>query len=100
MKIITVCGSMKFRQKMIEISEKLEFDGNCVLTPMFSVDFEKNIYTKEQEQILDKAHRERIKLSDAIFVVNADGYIGNSTKSEIEFAKHLNKEIIYYANRE
>ena len=98
MKVITVCGSMKFRQKMIEISEKLEFGGNCVLTPLFSINSEKNIYTKEQEEILDKAHRERIKLSDAIFVVNVNGYIGNSTKSEIEFAKSLGKEILYYVD--
>lgn len=39
-------------------------------------------------------HKERIKLADDILVVNADNYIGNSTKSEIEFAKLLNKEII------
>ena len=41
---------------------------------------------------------EKIKLSDAILVVNANNYIGESTKSEIEFAKLLNKEIIYYTN--
>lgn len=43
-------------------------------------------------------HKERIKLSDAILVVNIDHYIGSATKSEIEFAKALNKEIIYYTN--
>ena len=46
--------------------------------------------------MIDKMHKEKIKLSDAILVVNVDGYIGNSTKSEIEYAKSLNKEIIYY----
>ena len=45
---------------------------------------------------LNKMHQEKIKISDAIFVVNIDGYIGNSTKKEIEFAKSLGKEIIYY----
>ena len=43
-------------------------------------------------------HKERIKLSDAILVVNVNDYIGSSTKSEIEFAKSLNKEIIYYTD--
>ena len=42
--------------------------------------------------------KERIKISDAIFVVNIDNYIGNSTKNDIEFAKSLNKEIIYYTD--
>lgn len=46
--------------------------------------------------LIDKIHKEKIKLSDAILVVNVDGYIGNSTKNEIEYAKSLNKEIIYY----
>ena len=48
--------------------------------------------------MLDKMHKEKIKLSDAILVVNVNNYIGSSTKSEIEFAKKLNKEIIYYTD--
>ena len=58
----------------------------------------KDDFTKEEAAILDKMHKERIKLSDAILVVNIDGYIGSSTKSEIEFAKSLHKEIIYYVD--
>ena len=45
---------------------------------------------------LNKMHQEKIKITDAIFVVNIDGYIGNSTKKEIVFAYSLGKEIIYY----
>ena len=41
-------------------------------------------------------HKEKIKISDAILVVNINGYIGEDTRSEIDFAKSLNKEIIYY----
>ncbi|MDO4199953.1 MAG: hypothetical protein Q4D57_04295 [Clostridia bacterium] len=96
MKIITMCGSMRFSEKMREISEKLELGGNCVLTPVFPPEDEKKSYTKQEEKLFDLAHKERIKLSDAIFVVNVDNYIGSSTKSEIEFAKSLGKEIIYY----
>ena len=48
--------------------------------------------------MLDKMHKEKIKLSDAILVVNVNDYIGNSTKSEIEYAKSLNKEILYYTD--
>lgn len=56
----------------------------------------KGDYIEEEIIMLDKMHRERIKLSDAILVVNVDNYIGTSTKNEIEFAKSLGKEIIYY----
>lgn len=58
----------------------------------------KDDFTEEEVLMLDKMHKERIKLSDAILVVNVNDYIGSSTKSEIEFAKSLNKEIIYYTD--
>lgn len=48
--------------------------------------------------MIAKMHKEKIKLADAILVVNVDGYIGSSTKSEIEFAESLNKEILYYTD--
>ena len=99
MKIITICGSMKFVQKMMEISEKVELEGNVVLMPIYNPSRpSKEAFTKEEVVILDQMHRERIKLSDAILVVDVNGYIGESTKGEIEFAKSLNKEILYYSN--
>ncbi len=56
----------------------------------------KDDFNKEEALMLDKMHKERIKLSDAILVINVRSYIGNSTSKEIEYAKSLNKEIIYY----
>ena len=58
----------------------------------------KDDFTEDEALMLDKMHKERIKLADAILVVNVDGYIGSSTSKEIEFAKSLNKEIIYYTD--
>lgn len=99
MKVITICGSMRFINEMNDIAMKLELEENCVLMPIFSKSRNnKNQFTKEEILILDKMHKEKIKLADSILVVNVDGYIGNSTKSEIDFAKSLNKEIIYYTD--
>lgn len=98
MKVITVCGSLKFKKEMIEIAEKMTLIGNCVITPNELPKSNKETYTKEEIAMIDKMHKEKIKLSDAILVVNVDNYIGASTKSEIEFAKALNKEIIYYTD--
>lgn len=99
MKIITVCGSLRFYKEMMEITEKMELQGNCMLVPIYNpARPNKDDFTKEDALMLDKMHKERIKLADAILVVNVDGYIGNSTKSEIEFAKSLNKEILYYTD--
>ncbi len=96
MKIITVCGSLRFMKEMMEIGEKMELQGNCMLMPIYPTNPDKDAYTKEEVIMLDKMHKEKIKLSDAILVVNVNNYIGSSTKSEIEYAKSLNKEILYY----
>ena len=100
MKIITVCGSYKFKKEMTEITEKMTLKGNCMITPNELAKTDKEAYTKEEILMIDKMHKEKIKISDAILVVNVNvnGYIGNSTKSEIEYAKSLNKEILYYTD--
>lgn len=98
MKIITVCGSLRFKKEIMEISEKMELKGNCMLPPIYPTKPDKDAYTEEEVLMLDKMHKEKIKLSDAILVVNVDNYIGSSTKKEIEFAQTLNKEIIYYTD--
>ena len=98
MKIITVCGSYKFKKEMTVITEKMALQGNCMLTPIELTKSDKDAYTEEEASMLDQMHKEKIKLSNAILVVNVNGYIGNSTQSEIEYAKSLNKEILYYTD--
>ena len=98
MKIITVCGSLKFKDEIMQITEKMALQGNCMLSIVYPTKKDKDAYTDEEKEILGKMHKERIKISDAILVVNVDNYIGSSTISEIEFAKKLNKEIIYYTD--
>ena len=97
MKIITLCGSLKFKKEMMTIAEKMALDGYCVLTPVYPVS-EKMERTKEQLIKLKDAHFKRIELSDAILVINVDNYIGDSTNLEIDYAKKLGKEIIYYTD--
>ena len=96
MKVVTICGSYKLKKEMIDIAEKLTLEGNCVLMPNELSRNSKDDYTLEEALMIDKMHKEKIKLSDSILVINVNGYIGSSTKSEIEYAKNLNKEIIYY----
>lgn len=100
MKIITVCGSLRFIKEMLQIAEKLELEGNSVLLPIYNPNKNKDAFNSDEILMLSKMHKEKIKLSDAVLVVNVDGYIGNSTKDEMEFAKKLNKEIIYYTDLE
>lgn len=97
MKIITLCGSLKFQKEMMMVAEKMALEGNCVLTPIYPV-LENSERTDEQLQRLKEAHFKKIELSDAILVVNVNNYVGKSTNLEIEYAKKLNKEIIYYTD--
>lgn len=98
MKIITVCGSYRFKKEMVEITEKLALQGNCMITPIELSKTNKEAYTEEDVKMLEKMHKEKIKISDAILVVNVNDYIGSSTQKEIEYAKSLNKEVLYYTD--
>ena len=82
---------------MMTIAEKMALDGYCILTTVYSVS-EKIEITKEQLIKLKEAHFKRIDLSEAILVVNINNYIGKSTNLEIDYAKKLGKEIIYYTD--
>ncbi len=97
MKIITLCGSLKFKKEIMIIAEKMALKGNCILTPIYPI-LENVERTEEQLLNLKEEHFKKIELSDSILVVNVNNYIGNSTKLEIEYAKKLGKEIMYYTD--
>lgn len=97
MKVITICGSLRFENEMKYWSEKLELEGNCVLAVIYPARSKESL-SKEDEEQLGIAHKKKIDLSDAIFVINKNGYIGNSTRSEIDYARLHNKEVLFLEN--
>lgn len=92
-KILTLCGSIRFMDKILEIHEELELQGYVVIGILQHVRQEP--YTLEEEELLDELHKIKIDIADGIYVVNVESYIGSSTRSEIEYAKKNGKEIIY-----
>ena len=90
--IITLCGSIKFKEEFMEVQEKLTLDGNIVFTPNFFNNIKDEIDLKTRK-MLDGMHRQKIDMSDKIYVINVRGYIGESTKAEIEYAKKKGKKI-------
>ena len=93
-KIITLCGSIRFKNEFMKVKEKLTLNGNIILTPNFFNN--SNVTTNpETRKMLDEMHRQKIDMSDEIYVINLGGYIGESTKSEIEYAKANGKKISY-----
>ena len=96
MKTVTVCGSMRFAESMKNIAFELETRHNINVIQCIYNESEKIITESEKENIV-KAHYHKIDISDAIYVVDIDGYIGQSVKEEIEYAKSKGKEIIYHS---
>ena len=93
--IITLCGSIRFKEEFLKVQERLTLKGNIVFTPNFFNNFKGEI-SVEMKKMLDEMHREKIDLSDEIYVINLNGYIGESTKSEIEYAIANGKKIKYF----
>ncbi|MFR8104079.1 MAG: DUF4406 domain-containing protein [Clostridia bacterium] len=92
--IITLCGSIKFKTEFMKVQEKLTLDGNIVLTPNFFNNI-KNKIDLDTKKMLDGMHKQKIDMSDEIYVINLGGYIGESTKAEVEYAKTKGKKISY-----
>ena len=91
-KIVTICGSMKFKDKMMEVAKNLEINNKYIVIQCI---YSNDIFNEEEQQILSDLHYNKIEISDAIYVVNVNGYIGNQTSKEIEYAKNLGKEVMY-----
>ena len=92
--IITLCGSIKFKIEFLKVQEELTLDGNIVFTPNF-LNNRKDEITLETKKMLDEMHKQKIDISDEICVINVGGYIGESTKAEIEYARTKGKKISY-----
>lgn len=97
-KVITLCGSTKFKDEFMQQQKRLTLEGNIVISVgLFGHadgDY-KTVITDEVKEMLDDIHKRKIDMSDAIFVIDVNGYIGSSTRSEIEYAKSTGKEIMY-----
>ena len=62
MKVITVCGSLRFKKEIMEVTEQMELLGNCMIAPIYPTNPDKDAYTEEEVVMLDKMHKEKIKL--------------------------------------
>ena len=96
-KVITLCGSTRFKNEFEMINKELTLRGHIVISVgCFGHSGDTESLNDNMKRMLDKIHKRKIDLASAIMVINKDNYIGESTKSEIEYAKATNKEVYYW----
>jgi len=95
-KVVTLCGSTRFKDEFIEAQKRLTLEGNIVISVgLFGHSGDVEVLTEGVKVMLDDMHFRKIDMADEIFVINVGGYIGSSTKKEIEYAKSTSKGIGY-----
>lgn len=93
-KVITLCGSTKFKDDFYREQKRLTLEGNIVISVgMFGHSGDDEVFTEGVKEMLDDMHKRKIDMADEIFVINKGGYIGSSTRSEIEYARKTNKPV-------
>lgn len=93
--IITLCGSTRFKDEFLKVQRDLTLAGHIVLSVGLFGHADNEELSTEDKIRLDNLHKEKINMSDAIFVINKDGYIGESTYGEIDWANRMKKQIFF-----
>ena len=102
-KVITLCGSTRFKNEFMEAQKRLTLEGNIVISVgLFGHSGDSEVWENMDEgtltktkEMLDDMHKRKIDMADEIYVINVGGYIGSSTKSEIEYAMATGKPVHY-----
>ena len=102
-RVITLCGSTRFKDEFMEAQKRLTLEGNIVISVgLFGHSGDNEVWENMDEgtltrtkEMLDDMHKRKIDMSDEIYVINVGGYIGSSTRSEINYAKAAGKSVRY-----
>lgn len=102
-KVITLCGSTRFKEEFLEVQKRLTLEGNIVISVgLFGHSGDKEVWESMDEgtltktkEMLDDMHKRKIDMADEVFVINKHGYIGESTRSEIVYALTHGKKVNY-----
>ena len=94
--VITLCGSTRFKEQFLEAQKRLTLAGNIVISVgLFGHSGDDEVWTEGTKEMLDDMHKRKIDMADEIFVINVGGYIGQSTRSEIDYALRNGKTVKY-----
>ena len=94
--VITLCGSTRFKDAFLEAQKRLTLAGNIVISVgLFGHSGDDEVWAEGTKEMLDDMHKRKIDMADGIYVINVGGYIGQSTRSEIDYARSQGKTIEY-----
>jgi hypothetical protein len=93
--VVTLCGSTKFKKQFEEAMAALTLQGKIVLSVGFFEQSDQVAVTEEQVKLFGRLHLHKIDMSDEIYVINVNGYIGESTKREIDYATRKGIKVSY-----
>ena len=94
--VITLCGSTKFKEEFLQVQKELTLAGNIVISVgLFGHSGDNEVWNEGIKEMLDDMHKRKIDMADEIFVINVNGYIGESTQDEIKYARQHNKQVKY-----
>ena len=95
-KVITLCGSTRFKEAFMEQQKRLTLEENIVISVgLFGHSGDEEVWAEGTKEMLDDMHKRKIDMADEIFVIDVGGYIGESTRSEIEYARTTGKPVRY-----
>lgn len=93
-KIITLCGSTRFKEEFLRVQKELTLKGYIVISVgLFGHSGDAEVLDDGVKEMLDEMHLAKIDMADEIFVVNPGGYIGKSTAREIAYARSHGKTV-------
>jgi hypothetical protein len=94
--VITLCGSTRFKEQFLEAQKRLTLEGNIVISVgLFGHSGDDEVWTPGTKEMLDDMHKRKIDMADGIYVINVGGYIGQSTRSEIDYSLSQGKTVEY-----
>ena len=95
-KVITLCGSTRFKEAFLEAQKHLTLEGNIIISVgLFGHSGDQEVWKPGIKEMFDRMHLSKIDMADEIYVINVDGYIGESTKREIAYAQTHGKAVRY-----
>jgi NTP pyrophosphatase (non-canonical NTP hydrolase) len=93
LQVITVCGSTRFKDETSRALLELEQRGVATMSVGGFMHADGLGFTPDQKTAFDALHQNKIRISHGIYVVNPEGYIGESTAREIMLAWRLGKTV-------